>query len=317
VSRQRSSTAAGEACADGPSPSLAAWRRYLTAELAAAGTATPDLDARLLVSHCCGLGPVDMMAHPERPVAERDAIALRQALTRRKAGEPVSRIVGHRQFWGRDFLISPATLDPRPETETVVELALAMIDAEGWRAGRNGQGLRILDIGTGTGCLLLSLLAEIPGACGLGTDISERALGIATKNAILHGLSDRCAWVLADYLQGIGGPFDVIVANPPYIPCAAIDGLEREVVGYDPRGALDGGPDGLAAYRLICSSLGQVLPDGWLVFEVGQGQATSVANLLRVPCAISHGHRSSVNVRFANDLGGVVRCVAARTRKLR
>ena len=171
--------------------------------------------------------------------------------------------------------MSPATLDPRPDTETVIEPALDIVTRAGWRE----RPIRILDIGTGSGCLLLTLLAELPLATGVGTDIAASALEVAALNAASLGLAARISFALADMLDGIDGPFDLVISNPPYIPSADIAGLSAEVRRYDPGGALDGGEDGLDFYRRIIAGVPRV-GAGCVIFEVGAGQADDVALLL-------------------------------------
>ena len=289
---------------------LADWRQTMVRELTAAGIETPDLDVRLLMCAICGVRPADLIARGERAVNAAEVARLKGALERRKAGEPVSRIIGSRQFWGLEFLVTPATLDPRPDSETVVEAALAIIDAEGWRAGRDGRGFTILDIGTGTGCLLLSLLNELPGAHGVGVDLSLDALRVAAENARLLGLRDRASFVQTSFLDGLIGPFDLVIANPPYIPSEEIARLDRPVRDYDPKMALDGGFDGLEAMFGIIRGLPQVLHSGWVVLEIGAGQAQGVAELLR-DGGLELGRPG---LGFRADLGGITRCVAAKSR---
>lgn len=244
----------------------------LRARLAAAGAPTPDLDARLLVLQATGLSHEALIAEPGRLLDPRQAQHLESLARRRLAREPVSRIAGEREFYGRPFLIGPATLDPRPETETVVDCALRHIRA------RRDDTLRILDLGTGSGALLVSLLAELPQACGIGTDLSEEALLVAIENAGRLGVAERASFVWTSWTTAIGGQFDVVVSNPPYIPTRMIAGLEAEVREYDPHLALDGGDDGLGAYRSIAEGARPlVAPGGMIAVEIGGGQAEVVA----------------------------------------
>ncbi|MFN3624635.1 MAG: peptide chain release factor N(5)-glutamine methyltransferase [Hyphomicrobium sp.] len=271
--------------------------------LAAAGIEDAGRDARLLLAAASGCTSADIIAHPERALSETERARLAGMLDRREAHEPVSRILGEREFYGRRFALSPATLDPRPDSETLIETVLAIARREGWQ----DKPVRILDIGTGTGCLLLTLLAELPRARGLGTDISPEALATAAANAKALGVADKATFELRDVLDGVAGPFDLVVSNPPYIPSGEIAGLQREVRDYDPRAALDGGADGLDIYRRIAAGLDQVLA-GWVVLEVGAGQAGAVADLLQ---------QAFVKTRKAelsrhSDLGGHTRCVALR-----
>jgi release factor glutamine methyltransferase len=269
--------------------------------LTAAGVDTPRLDARLLVAAATGLGVGELIARPEQLVAA-DNIAWLDALVRRRCNrEPVSRILGERDFFGRTFLVTPAVLDPRPDSETVIEEALAIAALAGWRE----RAIRILDIGTGSGALLATLLAELPRATGLGTDMSEEALQVAEVNADRLGVSERAAFAQHDALDGIEGPFDLVVCNPPYIATEEIAGLASEVRDHDPHAALDGGADGLNVYRKIIPQLPRVLTSGWVIFEVGLGQAGAVERMLREVA----GTRAQ-SMRIRRDLGGHERSVA-------
>ncbi len=267
------------------------------ARLAAAGVAEPRLDARLLVAHALGVAPQAVFTRPEMPVAPGQRAALDALVARRAAREPVSRILGRRGFWTLDLALGPDTLDPRPDSETVVEAVLAA------RPDR-ARALRLADFGTGSGCLLLALLAELPAAWGLGVDRSAGALAVARANARTAGLAGRAAFVCADWGGGLAGRFDVIVANPPYIPDGDIAGLEPEVAEYDPRLALAGGADGLDAYRALAPHLARLLaPGGVVALEVGQAQAATVAAQLAAAGLTVTGCR--------RDLGGIERVVVA------
>jgi release factor glutamine methyltransferase len=271
--------------------------------LAKAGVEDPGRDARLLIATAAEIETLDIIARPSVRLSIEAQSRLHDLVLRRIEREPVSRILGEREFYGRRFALSPATLDPRPDSETLIEATLSIVGREGWHE----RPLRILDIGTGTGCLLLTLLAELPLATGLGTDISDAALEAATLNAGLLGLSARAAFARHDVLDGIAGQFDLVVSNPPYIPSGDIAGLSPEVHRYDPRSALDGGQDGLDVYRKIAAALEGVLgPAGWLVLEVGMGQADAVALLFQQ--AFVKTRRAQV-CRYS-DLGGHTRCVA-------
>ena len=216
-------------------------------------------------------------------------------MARRAGREPVSRILGEREFWSLRFSLAPDTLDPRPDSETVVEAALD------WCGERPGP-LRVLDLGTGTGCLLLAVLESRPEATGIGTDIAAGAVAEAARNAAALGLSDRASFRRADWDAGIAGRFDLILSNPPYIPTPEIGGLEPEVTSWDPKAALDGGADGLDAYRRIApAAAGRLAPGGAAFLEIGAGQEEPVE-------AIMAAEGFSRFVRKA-DLGGNVRCL--------
>jgi len=250
-------------------------RRALAEKFRAAGLDAPELDARILVGHALGLDHPALTAAAAHPLrnAEQDAI---EALARRRlAHEPVARIVGEKEFWSLRFWVDATTLVPRPETETVVEAALAALDAEGLRA----EELRLADLGTGSGALLLALLSELPRAFGVGTDMSAGVLRLARANA--ERLRIRCAhFVACDLAAALAGPFDLVVSNPPYVATGDIAGLAPEVRNFDPRIALDGGTDGLNFYRAIAAGAPTLLkPGGALVVELGAGQAQPVAGL--------------------------------------
>lgn len=241
-----------------------------------AGIDTPELDARLLLRHATGLTQEDLLARPQFMLAPEVAARFDAAIARRLEREPVSRIVGMREFYGRVFLINRHTLDPRPDTETLIDATLEAIERNGWRE----EALRLLDLGTGTGCILLTLLAELPKAHGIGTDVSEVALLLASENARRLGLESRASFAAADWLDGIEGEFDLILANPPYVASGEIAGLAREVKDYDPLLALDGGADGLDAYRrIVAKATGMLRPGGHLMVEIGASQADAILGL--------------------------------------
>jgi release factor glutamine methyltransferase len=241
--------------------------------LAAAGITSARLDARLLLAHALGIGATAVFSHPERALTATEQDRLAAAAERRLRREPVSRIVGRREFWSLPFLITPATLDPRPDSETVVEAVLDTLPDR--RAP-----LTLLDFGTGSGCLLLALLSELPQASGIGVDISPAALAVAADNARALGLTQRARFVAGDWGKEIDGRFDVIVANPPYIPDQAIGGLEAEVL-FDPPLALAGGADGLACYRALAPAVVRLLgKEGLAALEFGEGQGDAVRSIL-------------------------------------
>lgn len=262
-------------------------RRLLARSFARSASATPGLDARLLVEGCLGLEKPD----PDMQLPAEALARLRDFATRRLAGEPVWRILGEREFWGLTFRLSPATLEPRPDSEAIVEATLTA------SAGRRGEALSLLDLGTGTGCLLIALLSELPRATGLGIDLSEEACRTAAGNAALNGVGERATFRQGSWTEGLVGSFDVIVSNPPYIPSGEIAALSVEVRDHDPLLALDGGADGLGPYRIFARTLPALLaPGGIVVFEIGAGQGPDVVALMRAGGLEFRGSR--------NDLGG-------------
>lgn len=268
-----------------------------------AGLATPELDARLLACHATGLTHEDFVGGDDLALPTGAASRLEGFIARRLAGEPVSRLTGAREFYGRPFHLDRHTLDPRADTETLIEALLALVDENGWR----GRPLKLLDLGTGSGCILVTLLAELPLATGFGSDVSAGALAVAAANACRHGVEARARFVAADWLDGIGGRFDLIVSNPPYIAAGEIAGLAPEVARFDPKLALDGGSDGLDSYRRIAAGAADALrPGGGLVVEIGAGQAEAVLGLL---CAVGLEARED---RIRHDLAGLPRAVVAR-----
>ncbi len=270
-----------------------------------AGIATPEIDARSIVLNACGLSLESYLLSPDHPLDAAEARTVEVCAERRLAGEPVSRILGKRAFWANEYRISPAVLDPRQDTETLIETALGVLEEE----GRRGQALRIVDLGTGSGCILLSLLAELPEAWGLGTDLDPAALRIARENARERSLTSRCAFVCNDWSAAVGGEFDVILANPPYIRRDDIARLAAEVRNFDPPLALDGGLDGLDAYRSIaqdCRSLAKA--GSWMLLEAGMGQAAEIVTIFR-EAGWCGGEEA---VRSYADLAGVNRVVAIK-----
>ena len=244
--------------------------RQAAGRLREAGIENAMGDARVLVAAAAGLSREDMLRDPHLDLAADRASAFADMVERRAAREPVSRILGVREFHSLTFALGPDTLDPRPDSETVVEAALA------WAAGRDAP-LHILDVGTGTGCLLLSLLHDLPRATGVGTDISAGAVATAEENARRLGLADRARFAVCDWTDGVDGPFDLVISNPPYIADEELARLEPEVAEYDPRAALSGGVDGLAAYRALAACLRPLMARGGRVFlEIGATQAEDV-----------------------------------------
>ena len=255
----------------------------------------PRLEARLLLARATGITP-------EMLVSELDGVAeitrYEKLLLRREAREPLALILGHREFWSMEFAVSDATLVPRPESEALIEAACAAYP-DGAHPPR-----RILDLGTGTGCLLLAALAEFPSAFGVGVDISPAAVSIARRNAAMLGFGSRTAFVVADWASAMSARFDLVIANPPYIATAQIPGLMPEVGSYEPRRALDGGIDGLDAYRVLVPALPALLAEAAVaVFEIGSGQAAAVAAL-----AADTGLTTSLSP----DLAGTPRAIVLR-----
>jgi len=264
--------------------------------LSGAGVESPRQEARLLLAHASGLGIATLMGYPER-VVENDSL-FRQLVSRRAAREPLSHLFGRREFWSLPFKVTADTLDPRPDSETIVEAALDCVSDR-------PAPLRILDLGTGTGCLLLALLSELPTAFGVGVDRSIAAAQVAAENAVTLGFGGRAAFVVGDWGQAVLGNFDLIVSNPPYIPRGHIDGLELEVSRYEPRLALAGGEDGLSAYRAILPDLpGFLSPGGVAVLEIGADQADSVTALAQ--------KAGLVVLPVRSDLASRDRCLVCR-----
>ncbi|WMT89272.1 peptide chain release factor N(5)-glutamine methyltransferase [Pelagibacterium sp. H642] len=275
--------------------------RTLRDRLAAADLPTPALDARLLVRHVLGLDETGLIASETDPFPPDKADPLAALFARRLEGEPVARIRGVQEFYGLDFGLNAATLIPRPETEMLVDFGIDAL--------KDRSNPRILDLGTGTGCIVLSLLANIPGATGVGVDISPEAIGQARANAQALDLGERFETREGSWFAPLGGEsFDLIVSNPPYIESAVIETLEPGVRRFDPPAALDGGPDGLAPYRVIARSAGDYLrPGGALALEIGYDQGHMVKALLQ-----QAGFSSPL---VARDLAGHDRMVTARAQK--
>ncbi|MCM0020095.1 MAG: peptide chain release factor N(5)-glutamine methyltransferase [Tagaea sp.] len=267
------------------------------AALAEAGVGNPRLDARLIVGAAAGATIEQMIARPETPV-DADSAAFARALAERRAdGAPIAYLLGAKEFWSLDFAVTAATLVPRPDSETLVEAALA-------RCADWSRAWRVADLGTGSGCLLLAFLSERPHATGVGLDASIDALSVARANAHAHWFDARARFVCGSWTAALAGPFDLIFANPPYIPSDDIPLLAREVRDYEPYEALHGGADGLDHYRAILADLPRILaPGGAVVFEVGQGQALPVADL----CELADLKVEAIR----RDLGGISRCVVA------
>lgn len=273
--------------------SIAACLEEGARRLAVAGIPGARSEARLILAHALGVEPATILGYPERAV--EDVGRYQGLIARRAAREPLSHLTGHREFWSLDFEVTSATLDPRADSETLVEAALAVIpDRE--------ASLSIVDFGTGTGCLLLALLSELPNATGLGIDIADETLAVARRNAARLGFPDRVAFAIGDWGGSLAGPFDLIIGNPPYIPAGEIAGLQPEVADFEPRRALDGGADGLDAYRRLGPDIHRLLGSGGVaVLEFGLGQGPAVARLMAAEGLAPQG--------FKADLAGHDRCI--------
>lgn len=262
-------------------------RKAIALALKRGGIADFTFEARILIEDLAGDGA---------PIDEAAAIRLNDALTRRLAGEPLWRVLGAREFWGLSFALSPGTLEPRPDSETLIEAALRHL------APRRHDKLRMLDLGTGTGCLLIATLREFPQASGLGIDLSPDAVATATGNAARNGVGERAAFRQGDWTAGIDERFDLVLSNPPYIGSAEIADLDRNVREHDPLLALDGGPDGLDAYRALAAALPDRLKAGGLaILEIGAGQEEAVVALMR--------QEGLHHLDSRRDLGGHIRAL--------
>jgi release factor glutamine methyltransferase len=287
-----------------PGMTVAQARRALADAFRGAGLDSPELDARLLTGHALALDHAGLAAHGARRLDADETRTLAALAARRLDREPVARILGEKEFWGLALRITGATLVPRPETETLVEAALEAID----RGGPRSRPLRIADLGTGTGALLLALLSELPGAVGIGTDVSAEALAVARDNARRLGLAARARFATCDFGEGLAGGLDLVVCNPPYVATSDIAALAPEV-RCDPVRALDGGADGLSCYRTLAAQAGRLLGrDGALVVELGFGQEQAVSDLF--------GAAGLAPAPARADLGGVPRALTARVATL-
>lgn len=269
--------------------------RDAAARLNAAGIEHPLRDVRLLMAQAMSVEPVDVILRETDAVDPVMLTAFEALVQRRLAHEPVSRIRGWREFYGRRFIVTPDVLDPRPETELLVERGVKVLP----------HGGRALDLGVGSGCILLSVLAERADATGVGVDISPAALAVARRNAEALGVSDRVRFVEGSWDTAGDEAFDLVLSNPPYIPEAEMAGLALDVVNHDPHVALTPGPDGLAAYRaIIAHHAGRLAPDGWMGFEVGRGQAGDVAEMMSAA--------GLADVAVLDDLAGIGRAAFGR-----
>jgi release factor glutamine methyltransferase len=276
------------------SDTVASLMRRAAKQLSLRGIETAALDARLLLQASAELSHSDVVAEPDLILAPEVAAKFWVLMERRSALEPVSRILATREFYGREFQVAPAVLDPRADTEVLIEAALPL--------GKGKGSFRILDLGTGSGAIVVTLLAELPHATGVATDISEAALAVANFNAEMHGVSDRLRFIHANWFDGLDGQFDLIVSNPPYILTDDIAGLSPDVRDFDPHSALDGGVDGLMAYRQIAAGASGFLAlQAPVLVEIGAGQEPDVQRLFET-------NGFALNQRYP-DLGGHIRCL--------
>ena len=280
--------------------SIAETVRLVSQAFRAAHIEAPEADARLLIGHALHLSRAQLTAQAYRLLEAREVNMISALAARRLRHEPVARILGRKEFWSLELQVTPAVLVPRPETETLIESALEAVTARDLRL----EKLRVLDIGTGSGALLLAALKELPNAVGTGTDISADALEVARANAERLQLAARCTFVACDIAIGIAGPFDLILSNPPYIASGDIASLMPEVRDYDPMPALDGGSDGLDFYRAIAADALRLLaPGGRLIVELGAGQEAAVSALFtKAGLAVDQAHK---------DLAGIPRSLGA------
>lgn len=262
------------------------------AQLASAAIERPRFEARLLLEAATGQDRTSLLAGPGQAVGKAQTEEFRRLVQRRAGHEPMAYILGRAEFWSLEFAVGPGILVPRPDTETLVEHALRLFP-------HRDRALRLLDIGTGSGCLIVTLLRQYPAALAVATDVSAVALGCARRNAVSLGVSPRLDLVRCAWASALAGPFDLVVSNPPYIATAEIARLMPEVGVHEPCLALDGGPDGLAAYRAILADLPRLLaPDGVALLEIGHDQAASVT-------ALAGAWRTATH----RDLAGIARCL--------
>ena len=274
--------------------------------LAGSGSASAALDARILVCAAAGLAHEDLMRAPERRLNSEEARRLAEFLCRRIDGEPVARILGYKEFWGRRFLLGADTLVPRPDSELLVEQSLRLL-----RSGELPTTQLIADLGTGSGCLLVSILAECPDVCGIGTDLSLEALVMARRNAQINGVSDRCLFAKTDFAEALRQGMALIVANPPYIASDEIPLLARDVRCHDPLRALDGGSNGLDAIAALAPQAFRALaPGGRILLEIGQNQHDAAAQILS-----QAGFDINLADAFMRDYSGIVRVIHGRRQR--
>ena len=277
-------------------------QREMAVQLAMAGSETAMLDARLLMQHMLGCSAAELITLRDRRLTPRERGELSKLMERRKANEPMAYLTGERDFWDGTFAVNRDTLIPRPDSETLIEAVLEAMP-------NKQQSFKLLDLGTGTGCLPLSLLREYPMAYGTAADISEGALRMAEQNAERAEVVERMRFVKSDWFSAIEGRYQLIISNPPYIPSRDCDTLMADVKDYEPRGALDGGADGLHCYRTIAASVCDYLEkDGYFMCEIGQGQTQDVTALFKA-AGLTH-------VTTRADLAGIERVLVFQNAKI-
>ena len=270
-----------------------------TRDLAASGSPSPRLDAEVLLARLLGVDRTQLCLHPERELSERDSAGLARWTERRIQGEPVAYILGEKEFWSLRFEVGPEVLIPRPETECLVEEVLRFCLPP-------GEGLLLIDVGTGSGAIAVALARELPAARLVATDLSPGALAVARRNALAHGVADRMTLVRGDLLTAVSADFDVICANPPYIPEDRYDELPAGIRDFEPREALIAGPGGLdMCRRIIREGMVCLKPGGRIFLEIGEGQRDPVEALFRE----TGGYRE---IRFRKDYGGIDRVASAQ-----
>lgn len=254
-----------------------------------------SLDGRILLEHVLGVSREQLLFSLELPITKEQYNRFGELVEKRAQRQPISQLIGKREFWGINFVVSENTLDPRPDSETLIEYVLESVK-------NRADNFRVLDLGTGTGCLLLSLLSELPAAKGVGVDYCDRALSVAKENAISLGFASRTDFINGDWCEKLEGEFDIILSNPPYIPTSVIPTLDPEVAEFEPMLALDGGEDGFSCYRKIMRSLPKILAkDGFAAFELGMGQQRELTEIAL--------ENSMEVVGAKNDLSGIARCI--------
>ncbi len=269
---------------------------------------TPLLDARLLVQHVLGITREELLMNPKREMSEAEQQAFEALLARRLEREPMSHILGKREFYGLEFKVTGDVLTPRPDSETVIDAVLEWVTTNKQKNKKEIvlypllSPFRVLDLGTGSGCLLLTLLHKLTNAHGMGVDISSQALAIAQENAESLSLTDRVEFQVSNWCEKLTGQYQIVVANPPYIASNAIAALMPEVAQFDPLSALDGGADGLACYRDIALQLPPYMAeDAILAVEIGAGQEVAIAEIFKT--------QGFSVLRYVNDLAGIIRCL--------